>query len=92
MTEFRAHAPPLPPIPDDLTCAQFILDRTHTRRPLRPAHAPWFVDAATGRPVFLEEVRLCEGVRVRGADGRADTRARVGVGECAGDGLWGGER
>jgi hypothetical protein len=57
MSHFTVEAPPLV-IPDDLTVAQFTLDRHHPSRPLRPASAPWFIEDGTGRPVFFEEVRF----------------------------------
>ncbi|KZP31129.1 hypothetical protein FIBSPDRAFT_849630 [Athelia psychrophila] len=43
-------------IPDDVSVAQFILDRHHPRRPVRPADAPWLIDDVSGRKVFYEEV------------------------------------
>ncbi|KZP03507.1 acetyl-CoA synthetase-like protein, partial [Athelia psychrophila] len=44
-------------IPDDVSVAQFILDRHHPRRPVRPADAPWLIDDVSGRKVFYEELR-----------------------------------
>lgn len=55
------HGPPLSPtmIPDDLTIAQFMLDRPHPYRSTsRPVEAPWLVDDATGRKIGFEEVRV----------------------------------
>ncbi|EIM79727.1 phenylacetyl-CoA ligase [Stereum hirsutum FP-91666 SS1] len=54
------HGPPLSPtmIPDDLTIAQFMLDRPHPYRSTsRPVEAPWLVDDATGRKIGFEEIR-----------------------------------
>ncbi|KAF7965524.1 hypothetical protein HWV62_43070 [Athelia sp. TMB] len=57
MTEFTSLFGPLTdPIPDDVSVAQFILDKHHPRRPVRPAHTPWLIDDVTGRKVFYEEV------------------------------------
>lgn len=55
------HGPPLSPsmIPDDLTIAQFMLDRPHPYRSTsRPVEAPWLVDDATGRKIGFEEVSV----------------------------------
>jgi 4-coumarate--CoA ligase len=56
MSDFCVDAPPLV-IPSNLTLVQFILDHHHPNRPLRPPLTPWFIEEATGRPVFYEEVR-----------------------------------
>lgn len=58
MPEFHA-LEPCPPIPDNLSIPQFILDSTHPLRPLRPNNVPWLVEDASGRCVGLEEVRYC---------------------------------
>ena len=58
MTEFHSKLGPCPPIPDDLTLAQFILDTQHSTRAVRPLGVPWFVEDATGRKVTGEEVRV----------------------------------
>ncbi|KAF7346112.1 hypothetical protein MSAN_01837900 [Mycena sanguinolenta] len=56
MTEFSG--PPLDPlhIPNDLTIAEFMLEYRH---PLRPTQGtiPCFIEEATGRQVFLNELR-----------------------------------
>ncbi|KZP07131.1 amp dependent CoA ligase [Athelia psychrophila] len=58
MTEFISLFGPLvDPIPDDISVAQFILDRDHPRRPVRPTDTAWLIDDATGRKVFYEELR-----------------------------------
>lgn len=44
-------------VPDDLTLAQFILDSSHPLRPIRPSHAPWFIEDTGGRGVGHEEIR-----------------------------------
>ena len=56
MTEFHSISGPCPPIPDDLTMAQFMLDTQHPTRPVRPLGVPWFVEDATGREIGGEEV------------------------------------
>ena len=47
----------LPPIPDDLTIPQFLLDSWHPIRPVKTEPTPWFIEDATGREVPFEEVR-----------------------------------
>ncbi|KZT08184.1 amp dependent CoA ligase [Laetiporus sulphureus 93-53] len=49
----------LPHIPDDLTCAQFMLDEDHSARPVAAASqtAPWMIEDATGRKIAHSEVR-----------------------------------
>lgn len=46
----------LPPIPDDLTIPQFLLDSRHITRPYNTASNPWFIEEATGRSIGFEEV------------------------------------
>lgn len=51
------HSPtPCPPIPDDLTIPQVMLDNYHPLRPFRAGNIPWLIDDATGREVGFEEV------------------------------------
>ncbi|KAI6014829.1 hypothetical protein BKA83DRAFT_98244 [Pisolithus microcarpus] len=57
MAEIVASTKDLPPIPDDLTVPQFILDSHHPCRPLRRHSIPWFIDGQTGNKVGLEELR-----------------------------------
>ncbi|EJD03682.1 phenylacetyl-CoA ligase [Fomitiporia mediterranea MF3/22] len=57
MPEFRSVVP-CPPIPADLTAAQFILDSYHPKRPIRPGNVPWLIEDSTGRKVEYEEIRL----------------------------------
>ncbi|EJD03679.1 acetyl-CoA synthetase-like protein [Fomitiporia mediterranea MF3/22] len=57
MPEFRS-AVSCPPIPDDLTAAQFILDSNHPNRPIRRGNVPWLIEDSTGRKVEFEEIRL----------------------------------
>ncbi|KAI0067072.1 phenylacetyl-CoA ligase [Artomyces pyxidatus] len=52
-----ARSMPLEIIPDDVTLAQFMLDRSHPYRPTRPAGVPWLIEESTGRAVALEEIR-----------------------------------
>lgn len=47
---------PLPPIPDDLTIPQFLLDSRHVARPYNSISNPWFIEEATGRSIGFEEV------------------------------------
>jgi hypothetical protein len=46
----------LPVIPDDLTVPQFILDSSHSTRPIRKEAIPWLVDDTTGHQIGFEEV------------------------------------
>lgn len=57
MVDFHCLHGECPPIPDDVTVAQFILDSYHPTRPLRDQGKPWLIDDATGRHVGYEEVR-----------------------------------
>ncbi|KAL7284583.1 hypothetical protein ACG7TL_001876 [Trametes sanguinea] len=57
MSEIQADGGPLPPIPDDLTIAQFILDTHHPLRPVRDRLRPWLIEEATGREVGSDELR-----------------------------------
>lgn len=56
MTDFRCKYGECPPIPDDLTIPQFLLDYYHPERPLRPKACPWLIEDGTGRTIFYEEV------------------------------------
>ncbi|PPR03048.1 hypothetical protein CVT24_012436 [Panaeolus cyanescens] len=56
MPEFSSPVP-LPPIPDDISIPQFIFQPKCMSRPNRPANIPVFVDSATGRALFYDEVR-----------------------------------
>ncbi|KAH9980137.1 amp dependent CoA ligase [Lactifluus volemus] len=47
----------LPVIPDDLTVPQFILDSSHSTRPIRKEAIPWLVDDTTGHQIGFEEIR-----------------------------------
>lgn len=57
MPDFHSLHGPCPPIPDDLSAAQFTLDCHHPSRPLRSGNGPWLVEDATGRGVGFEEVQ-----------------------------------
>lgn len=61
--EIHSQAGTLPPIPDDLTVPQFILDGHHPTRPLRPEGVPWLIEDKTGQKIGFEEVsfRVIEG-------------------------------
>ncbi|KAI6044839.1 phenylacetyl-CoA ligase [Pisolithus marmoratus] len=57
MAEIVSSIKDLPPIPDDLTVPQFILDYHHPCRPLRRHDIPWLIDGQTGNKVGLDELR-----------------------------------
>ncbi|OJT02330.1 4-coumarate--CoA ligase-like 7 [Trametes pubescens] len=57
MAEIHADGGPLPPIPDDLTIPQFLLDSHHPARPVLKKPQPWLIEEATGREVGSDEVR-----------------------------------
>ncbi|KAI8989129.1 hypothetical protein BD414DRAFT_326725 [Trametes punicea] len=57
MAEIHGDGGPLPPIPDDLTVAQFILDTQHPLRPVPNRLRPWLIEEMTGREIGPEEVR-----------------------------------
>lgn len=48
---------PLPHIPDNLTIPQFVFDTTIVPRPQRPHGTPYFIEEATGREIYEDEVR-----------------------------------
>ena len=56
MSEHHSLHGPCPPIPDNLTIVQFILDSHHPTRPTRTGHIPWLIEDATGRAIGFEEV------------------------------------
>ena len=75
--------PPVPPIPDDLTIAQFVLDATHpTRAPWSHAMRPWLIEEATGRQIGSDEVRVGMGCSV--SWGSRVVRSVVAAGADAG--------
>jgi 4-coumarate--CoA ligase len=47
---------PIGIIPDDLTLPQFVLDSSHSTRPIRKEGIPWLVEETTGRQIGFEEV------------------------------------
>ena len=55
--EFVSPNGTLPPIPSNMTIAQFFLDYQHPNRPIRPETVPWLIDNDTGRSYYLEEIR-----------------------------------
>ncbi|KAI0356905.1 amp dependent CoA ligase [Trametes cingulata] len=57
MAEIHADGGPLPPIPDDLTIPQFLLDSHHPSRPVLRKTQPWLIDETTGREVGSDELR-----------------------------------
>ncbi|KAJ8495186.1 hypothetical protein ONZ45_g12969 [Pleurotus djamor] len=58
MADIPAPIQELPPIPDNLTVPQFLLDQNHPARPLPPRGGnPWLIDDTTGRRVSQEELR-----------------------------------
>jgi len=54
---------PVPYIPDDLSVPQFIFDSS-VSRPQRLPETPYFIEEATGRPVFEAEVNYTSTVRM----------------------------
>ena len=56
MAEFDSLSETFPPIPDDLTLAQFILDSQHPLRPAQVHGAPWIIEDQTGVTRGLDEV------------------------------------
>jgi hypothetical protein len=48
---------PLPPIPDNMTIAQFMLDFEHEMRPPLVEKKPCFVDSKSGRELTISQVR-----------------------------------
>ncbi|KAG6333812.1 hypothetical protein ID866_5272, partial [Astraeus odoratus] len=57
MAELVSPSGVLPPIPDDLTLVQFILDSQHSYRPVRRHGVPWFIEDNTGKTLGLDEIR-----------------------------------
>ncbi|KAI0657465.1 amp dependent CoA ligase [Cubamyces menziesii] len=57
MAEIHADGGPLPPIPDDLTIPQFLLDSHHPARPVLRKPQPWIVEELSGREVGSDELR-----------------------------------
>ncbi|GBE87735.1 Acyl-CoA ligase easD [Sparassis crispa] len=64
----------LPPVPDDLTIPQFMLDTHHVTRPVVKIPKPWYVDAATGRSLYASEIRA----RVHGLANALHSRWHIG--------------
>lgn len=58
MAEFELLSESFPPIPDDLTLAQFILDSQHPSRPAQVHGAPWIIEDHTGVTRGRDEVSL----------------------------------
>ncbi|KAI0943151.1 hypothetical protein AcV7_002378 [Taiwanofungus camphoratus] len=59
MTEIHGPGGPLPPVPDHLTLAQFMLDYHHVSKPVVAAEQsnPWLIEDATGRQITYQEIR-----------------------------------
>lgn len=58
MAELESPSGTLPPIPDDLTLVQFILDSWHLLRPAQAHGVPWIIEDHTGVSRGLDEVSL----------------------------------
>ncbi|KAL4073112.1 hypothetical protein V8B97DRAFT_2022941 [Scleroderma yunnanense] len=58
MAELESPSGTLPPIPGDLTLAQFILDSQHPSRPARTHNVPWIIEDHTGVARGLDEASL----------------------------------
>ncbi|KIM66784.1 hypothetical protein SCLCIDRAFT_1147594 [Scleroderma citrinum Foug A] len=70
MAELESPSGTLPPIPDDLTLVQFILDSWHLLRPAQAHGVPWIIEDHTGVSRGLDELRertssLANGLRFR---------------------------
>ncbi|KAI0752713.1 acetyl-CoA synthetase-like protein [Daedaleopsis nitida] len=75
MSEIHADGGPLPPIPDDLTIAQFVLDGQHPVRPAwNSALRPWLIEEETGREIDSDELRA----RVHGLANSLKIRWNIG--------------
>ncbi|KAI9056331.1 acetyl-CoA synthetase-like protein [Trametes sanguinea] len=74
MAEIHADGGPLPPFPDDLTIAQFIMDTHHPLRPVRDRLRPWLIEEDTGREVGSDELRT----RTFGLANALKTRWNIG--------------
>jgi len=72
MAELESPSGTLPPIPDDLTLAQFILDSWHPSRPAQAHGVPWIIEDHTGVSRGLDEVSLFDPI------GRGVGAARLG--------------
>ncbi|KAI0917584.1 hypothetical protein AcW2_007685 [Taiwanofungus camphoratus] len=57
MTEIHGPGGPLPPIPDDLTVAQFMLDYHHASRPVLKQRNVWLIEDASGKNITANEIR-----------------------------------
>lgn len=72
MAELESPSGILPPIPDDLTLVQFVLDYQHSSRPVRNHEydVPWIIEDRTREARGLEELRtrafgLANGLNIR---------------------------
>ncbi|KAF9810705.1 hypothetical protein IEO21_06839 [Rhodonia placenta] len=57
MSEIHGAEGPLPPIPDNMTLVQFMLDYRHPSRPTANKSTPWLIEDATGRKIGVDEIR-----------------------------------
>ncbi|KAI0717920.1 hypothetical protein C8T65DRAFT_640389 [Cerioporus squamosus] len=57
MTEIHGAGGPMPPVQDDLTIEQFILDGQHPTRPRWYEQRPVLIEEATGRAIASDELR-----------------------------------
>ncbi|KAH9947836.1 amp dependent CoA ligase [Amylocystis lapponica] len=57
MTEIYGQGGPLPSVPHDMTCSQFMFSCYRLPRPQVENPGPWLIDDATGRKVYVDEVR-----------------------------------
>ncbi|KIK51401.1 hypothetical protein GYMLUDRAFT_234109 [Collybiopsis luxurians FD-317 M1] len=56
MFEFSSLTGAAPPIPDNLSLPQFLLQYKHSIRPNRPHNIPWFVNGINSRKIYEEEI------------------------------------
>ncbi|KAI0356902.1 acetyl-CoA synthetase-like protein [Trametes cingulata] len=74
MEEIHGDGGPLPPIPDDLTIHEFILDTPYPSRPVPRKPQPWLIEEKTGREIGSDELRA----RVFGLANALKTRWNIG--------------
>ncbi|KIK54053.1 hypothetical protein GYMLUDRAFT_177879 [Collybiopsis luxurians FD-317 M1] len=56
MFEFSSLTGAAPPIPDNLSLPQFLLQYKHFIRPNRPHNIPWFVNGVNSQKIYEEEI------------------------------------
>ncbi|KAI0698949.1 acetyl-CoA synthetase-like protein [Cerioporus squamosus] len=74
MTEIHSAGGPMPPVQDDLTIEQFILDGQHPTRPRWFEQRPVLIEEATGRAIGSDELRA----RIHGLANALKIRWNIG--------------